>query len=160
MFDFSGIELVIFDFDDTLCIHINHGDWINYHKHLLERNVINDYLNTDNCVPMPYMKEFIYKCMESKLKRICLTHAPYDYVMGAKKEFLDFYYGKDAMNDFYCCGRREDKVGFIRTYCNSFYMNPSSVLVVEDHPTTLEEVKQMGCRIMTPQEVAARYLTK
>lgn len=155
--DLSNIKVVFIDFDDSLCIHLNHATWLDWFSNCVFGNG-DIYLTDGKCAPMPGMAEFIKDCIEANTTRICLTWAFADFVSEPKKKFINYHYGDNAIDKLYCIGTREYKVEFIREYCLNLGLKPWNVLIVEDHPETEEEAILEGYTIVTPQEISVRYL--
>lgn len=157
--NWSKIKAAFFDFDDTLCIHLDHSPWLEWFRDCITGDG-DIYLDKNKCAPMPCMEYLINDCKNAGIPRICLTWAQVDFVKEPKMKFIEHYYGDDAINKIYCTGTREDKVKFILEYCHEFGLKPEEVLVVEDNCSTIHEVLEAGCILMTPQEVAVRYTYK
>lgn len=156
MVDLSKIKVAFLDFDDTMCIHLDHSQWHEWFRDCLTGSG-EIYLDRSKCAPMPCMDYLINDLKNANILRICLTWAEVDFVKEPKEGFIRHYYGDDAINQLYCTGTREDKIKFIIQYCKTYGLKHEEVLVVEDNQNTISEVLMAGCVLMTPQEVAVRY---
>lgn len=152
----ANIQVAFIDFDDTLVIHLNRSQWSDWFEGCLN-GLPDPYLKNSRTAPMPGMKGLLSELADNNIPMFCLTWAWCSIVAKPKERVLDAYYGANIFEGVITTGTRQDKLRFIKRYCEEFCLEPNQVLVVDDHEDTVEECRDYGCKVMTPQEVCCLY---
>lgn len=149
MIDFDKLKIVLFDFDDTLCIH-NHNNWnctnIEFETGLL--------LKTFNWCGSSYnihLKKFIQLCKSSNIRMGLLGHVSSVTEATAKIKWVKENYEIELEN--YCVGAREYKVIELESIMIANNLDYKELLIVDDLLKTLLETSEKGFQSATPMEV-------
>lgn len=151
MIDLQKAKLVLFDFDDTLCIHKIHGS--DYEEaYMLAMLRGENYWSKLGSVPNNTMIDFLHLC-RNKGKVIGLiswTHCYKDMQM--KEQWVKRMYGVSSIEN-YCVGSREGKLKLMQYLCKAFSYKPDQILLVDDFYKTINEAGDLGFQSCTPMEV-------
>lgn len=147
----DSICMVLFDFDDTLCIHDNHSDGYpseqQYNIDVLLHG--KDYWQTSK--PNKHMLEFMNECKRRSV-RMGLMSAAQSYVhMVSKNEWVQREYGIDLEN--FCVGKPAEKAEMLVVISSAFSLPKESILLVDDCYSTLCEASAAGFQACTPMEI-------
>lgn len=142
-----SLRAVVFDFDNTLCIHpINrvfkdgwdsqftidtfHMEWEEIYK---------------DCAAPEAMKRLIGRIQsETAADIMMLSQVRFSHYVTAKEAWLQKEYG-DVFTGRCCgCGTREDKLRFLQMLCEHYGCGPSEVVLVEDNDATIQECRKAG----------------
>lgn len=155
----SKYKLVLFDFDDTLCIHTTHSS-VSTDDTTISDNVAYKYsvltqgIDTwKNCKRNAQMAKFINLCIEAGAKLGLISHTDGAFDANKKIEWVKRQYGPISL-DNYCVGTREQKLLIAHALCNVLHCKPCEILMVDDIYTTLNEFEKAGFDAATPMEVA------
>lgn len=156
MINLDNIQLVLFDFDDTLCIHKDHRS--SEVKDLQYNiNVLRIGADTWNdCDTNPHMKLFMDICAD-KYIRMGLISATMGYIHSqAKHDWVLSKYGIDLEN--YCVGTFENKLKIMQAISLAFDIPKNRILIVDDLYENLVRAANDGFQACNPMEVV-NYIT-
>lgn len=153
--DLSHIKLVVLDFDDTLCIHLHKGyvrpsdaDW----DALIKYNNDDTYIDRVPCGPNKPLRKFLNKYFNDTDKMM-LTWASSDALIRARIKFIKKYYKTDHFIDYAYVPNRNDKIEYLRMLRFGMTLLPHEILVIEDHPSTLNEARDAGFMALSTAEI-------
>lgn len=151
MINFEQLKFVLFDFDETLCIHTNHVSWDKEDQLKYESSLILGEYTWKNSRPNNHMLNFMNICKESNIKMGFISHV--DSYTQAKEKFkwIRNAYGLELEN--FCVGKREYKVETLKAISKAYNLPVHSILIVDDLYITLEEAANSGFQAATPMEV-------
>lgn len=148
MINLNNIDMVLFDFDNTLCIHKSHNTAPDreYNKNIiLGKNCY------EKCDMNTHMKKFMTAC-ELRSIRMGLISSTVSYKhMQAKHDWVLNNYGADLDN--YCVGNPESKIEIMIAISDALNIERNRILIVDDLCSTLELAANNGFSACTPMEV-------
>lgn len=149
LFDFRNIKAAVFDFDDTLCIHMSHV-W-NEEVANQERNTaVEGYTPWPEAKPYPPMVTAVKRLDDMGVKFYLCSHVKYDEVGVAKFIWVSYKYGVYMTP----CHVKEtsDKLLMFQTIATQLSLRPSQILVVDDLWMTVANAVKEGFVGMSPME--------
>jgi len=148
---FSNIKVAVFDFDDTLAIHLNRyylddrknseETWLNFY--------IKAYTNPDFfydevevCLAPESLKLLVSELRNNGAKIYLLTGMPCSLNFEAKKAFVHKYYG----NDIECLSvmDQKTKITAMKVLQRLHSCSPEQILLVDDIPSNIGLAKDAG----------------
>lgn len=151
MINLDNTELVLFDFDDTLCIHRNHKD-TEEGEHKYNVNILrHGEFTWKDCDISIHMKKFMQKCNEKDI-RMGLISATMSYLHSqAKHDWVLENYEIDLEN--YCVGTFEGKLKMMLAISDAYSIQRERILIVDDLYENLGRAANNGFSACTPMEV-------
>lgn len=157
MLNLDNTKVAFLDFDDTLCIHLSHlrnyDDWF-------KAQITDDkeyYLDKDKFAPSLGMRSLIKELEKRDIPLYGLTMTDYGTVEPLKLAFVHHYYGTH-MKKMVCTSSKENKITFIKRYCEQFNISKmQNVLLVDNNTDTIHMAMAEEIDIRTPQEIAVYY---
>ena len=151
MINFGRIKIVLFDFDDTLCIHEEHGDspeeQMKYDKSVLT----NGAGAWSHLRPSRHMSQFMKLCADANI-RMGLISAAMSFVhMKGKADWVKETYGYELEN--YCVRNPEAKLDMMLALAEAYRIPRSRILIIDDYWLTLERAANAGFMAASPMEV-------
>lgn len=162
----NNTKIVCFDFDDTLCIHpactqncFNADSHSVYCKAVLTGDE-KFYSVTQPKLASKVLNEFIKLCTEKGIMQKVLTWGHYITIpsIRARLNFLKENY--DCVfeeKDIIYSGTRERKLAVLKDLAGIYCLGKYQILLVEDHPQTLEDVRVEGFNAISVSELYALY---
>lgn len=150
MICFERLKMVLFDFDDTLCIHQFHGTRNDkeYEHSMLQGK---DYWSEHGAKPNIQMQKFLHLC-KTEGKRISIISATDSYVhMTMKKKWVTANYQIDVEN--FSVGTWERKIEMMEDICEVYKYDPRELLIVDDANMTIRAAEDAGFQACSPMEV-------
>lgn len=151
MIDLDKVKIVLFDFDDTLCIHSDHvkRDGAEYNRAMVRR----DFWWWDNqgCRMNKHMKYFMDICHEKGIAMGLISAVDFSCAAEAKANWVANKYHY-ALGNF-CIGSFEGKKHIIQALLNGYEYSPEDVLFIDDLYSNLEAAAELGVQTATPMEV-------
>lgn len=148
MLDFDKVKFVLFDFDDTLCIHTDHGtsDGFEYIETLeLGINCFAD------CVINESLKRFMLRCKDKGLRMGLISACEFYPRMVDKADWVLAQYGVKLEN--FCVSKSEYKVKVLCAIASAYGLKPYEILIVDDYFATLDFCSDLGYQACTPLEI-------
>ena len=157
--DLSSVKLVFCDYDDTACIHLCVGvcrptqdEWLD----LFNKDMENTYTELIPCVPNVALKWFLSSHLKNIPKKI-LTWSDNTGLKNARKTFVDKYYPGEFDNVI-ISPARESKTICMSVLAQELELSNDEILIIEDHPSTLNEAKAAGFLAVSTAEINALYI--
>lgn len=150
MINIDKLKLILWDFDDTLCIHTDHGgsteDDILYHVEILSGK--NAFASGQ---PNEQIKTFIQFVNGKGIKQGLISAAmSYQHMIRKEKWVKDKY---DITLANYCVGERKNKIDMLIAIEKTFAYKKAEILIVDDNWETLVEAANYGFQACTPMEI-------
>lgn len=148
MINLEKVKLVLFDFDDTLCIHSKHkiDDWDEYDSGI----VTGDY-NWDKSSKNIHMGKFMVHCAGRGIEIGMTSVVSTALHQERKLEWVRDNYG--ILLENYCVGDSKYKVTLMRAIALGNDWDRDSILLVDDYCDTLYSAEEEGFQAATPIEV-------
>lgn len=154
----ENIKLAIFDFDDTLAIHMDQE----YGKHRHENGIENYYKNAfehpdsfyDEIEPCKISKDMfnlIGYLRLNNVKMYCLSGMRLSLHYDAKQYFINKYYGKDIK--LLTAYPQEYKVNVVKILQKSFQCEPDEILFIDDNKKVVDLMRLQGYNALLVKEV-------
>ena len=149
MINFDKLEMVLFDFDNTLCIHTEQGDtdYVQFCSNVL--------LNREkawlDCSPSPHMKKFMDICQKRYISMGLISAASEYFTMLYKAKYVLEHYGVALEN--FCVGKIELKVPMMKVISEAYNIEPGNMLIVDDYVPILDSAIDAGFQACSPMEV-------
>lgn len=152
--DVRNYRLILFDFDDTLCIHSKHSGFLSNVAY--DRKVICEPIQVvyplEECEPNTHMKEFMDYASNCGVRTFGLLSATIGFPhMQRKMEWVTLNYGYKLEN--FSVGRREEKIDMIKGIAAAMNINYDQVLFVDDYCCNIEAASECGFDACSPMEV-------
>lgn len=147
MINFSFIKMVLYDFDDTLCIHEFHREDPNYNIKVLTKG--KDTWNTGT--PNKYMKEFMELCSDKGIRQGLISWTESFKHMKGKEDWVSENYGISLEN--FCVCSADAKIDMMLSISKAYKFDPNQILIVDDRTATLEKASSKGFQACTPMEI-------
>lgn len=157
--DLGSVKLVVCDYDDTACIHLSIGvrrptqdEWLD----LFKKDKENTYTELIPCVYNVALKWFLSTYFKGIPKSI-LTWSDNISLRNARKAFVDKYYPGE-FNSILISSTREGKTSCMSVLAQELELSNDEILIIEDHPSTLNEAKAAGFLAVSTAEINALYI--
>ena len=148
-----SMKVVFFDYDDTLCIHKNFSGtgWSSgWWDAVLDDNY-KYYMDTERCAPNPVLQDMCKIFKRNRTLCHILTWADCNGMQEARWRFIHQYY-PDIFKKLFIMSSREGKLVFLERYAAHYGIKKEDILIIEDHPVTLEECLKAGFSAMSASE--------
>jgi beta-phosphoglucomutase-like phosphatase (HAD superfamily) len=151
MIDLDNVDFVLFDYDDTLCIHSKHEESKEFRRNINARILKEGIKAWDDCKPNNHMRKMMSECKERGIRMgLISTTLSCCHMMG-KHDWVLAEYGVDLEN--YCVGSYEGKVTIMIAISDAFNIPRKRILFVDDSHSNLEAAFEAGFMVCTPMEV-------
>lgn len=149
MINFEKLEMVLFDFDETLCIHTKHEDqdYVQFCSNVL----LNREKAWSDCSPSTHMKKFMDICQKRYISMGLISAASEYFTMLYKAKYVLENYGIALEN--FCVGKIELKVPTMKAISEAYNIEPSNMLIVDDNVPTIMSAIDAGFQACSPMEV-------
>lgn len=151
MVDLTNIKLVIFDFDDTLCIHYKHGYTEDDELELTLKVYMSNKSPWCDHAKNRHMQEFINECVERKLPMGMMSLVTSFKHSERKIHWIKEQYGVDMEN--YSVGNRKDKLKLLKSLALALGLDHRQILFIDDRSDTLNEVAENGFIAVSPMQI-------
>lgn len=151
MINIDEVNVALFDFDDTLCIHKYHDDAESERKY--NAAVMKDCAWYDNIEAKPniHMKKFM-ELLKERGAKLGLISSTVSYVhMQRKQEWVLQKYNMELEN--YCVGSPDNKVDMLIAIADHFNINRGTVLFIDDCWDNVVKAAKAGFQAASPMEV-------
>lgn len=151
MINLENTKLVLFDFDDTLCIHKKHGNNSENEKKYYREVLRFGAKAWSNCDKSPHMQKFMNMCRKKHIPMgLISTTGSYKHAE-AKHDWVFEQYGIDLDN--YCVGTYEGKLTMTLAIAEVYDIPKEQILIVDDFWENLERAANNGFNACTPMEI-------
>lgn len=158
MIDLKNLKIVLYDFDDTLCIHKYHEASDDL-EHLYNINVLIKGSDTYNdCSISLFMKKFMNICSKMNIRQGLISASLSYKHFEAKNEWVRRNY--DTQLENFCVGRVDRKIDMINAIADAYCFDKNEILVVDDFWETLEKVANAGFQACSPMEIVNFIIDK
>lgn len=150
MLNLNEVRIVLFDFDETLCVHQKHTtgrDRIEYLTDIL-RNGADDYKEKDANLQL---KKFIEVCFSNGIEIGIISACNSFITMEAKCKWADERYGIKFVN--YCVDSAESKIDMMIAISRFKELQRSEIAIVDDLIFILTNAANAGFTAWTPMEI-------
>lgn len=148
---FDNIKYVLFDFDDTLCIHSSHKPWTRANDHKQEVYMLKNQYFYPTSRANAHMREFINICKKNSIKMGLISHVNSVPQSIAKINWCEKQY--DVKFENFCVGTREQKVEMLKRISDSTNIDKDEIIIIDDSYLTLTEAESEGFMTATPMEI-------
>jgi len=160
MIDLKKAKVVLFDFDDTLCLHPQHRkDTQVEHEKFMSDNVFTsgDFTETwDDTKISTTMDRFMHKCNELGLELGLVSSVENYRVAKNKVRWVKAVYGLKLRN--YCTSASDGgtaKVNMMQAIADSKGLANEQILIIDDWWVVLEAAANRGFQAASPMECIA-----
>lgn len=160
MIDLKKAKVVLFDFDDTLCLHTQHRkDTQVEHEKYMSDNVFTsgDFPEAwDNTKISTTMDRFMHKCNELGLEIGLISGVENFRVAKNKVRWVKAVYGLKLRN--YCTAASDDggtKVSMMQAIADSKGLANEQILIIDDWWVILDAAANRGFQAASPMECIA-----
>lgn len=142
-----SLRAVVFDFDNTLCIHpinriFQNGGDAQFTKDTFSMEWEKIYRD---CTAPEAMKRLIERIQaETKADVMMLSQVRFSHYITVKEAWLEREYGDAFYGKCYGCGTRSDKLHFLQMLCEYYGCGPAEIVLVEDNDETIQECRKAG----------------
>lgn len=151
--DLKNYKMIIFDFDDTLCIHSRHSDLPHnreYNKRVLCEDIDKIY-PIKECRPNVHMQELMDYAADNSIMLGLLSATMSHFHMHRKVEWVKLNYGYEL--DDYSVGKKEDKVAMLEAISDAYGFCRKEILFIDDCWETVASACDDGFEACSPMEV-------
>lgn len=150
MVDIENLKLVLYDFDDTLCIHGKHRGSrevdLTYDISVLAGN--HDY---SDCKPNVHMMEFMKLCSKRGIHQGLISATCSYKHMELKSDRVAQHYGLKLDN--FCVGSPENKLRLLAAIPEAYNIPRECILLIDDYAKTLNAAQAEGFMSASPMEI-------
>lgn len=151
MLDLTDVSLVLFDFDDTLCLHTRRPQSKELPNERYSEDIFAGRNPWQDGVAPEVMKSFVRYCDKLGIT-MGLMSGTSSYLRAQKKvEWVKDFYGVTMEN--YCVNGQEFKLVMMQDLCRHFECEPMQILLVDDIFDNLERASEAGFYACSPMEV-------
>lgn len=147
----DNINVVIFDFDDTLAIHKD-KDFCN-HRIESEDKYLGYYLNAyknpntfyediEPCIRSEELYKFIIKLRNKNIKMYCLSGMKFSFNLKAKQSFINKYYGNDI--EVISTASQELKIDGVKIIQRIENCKTEKILFIDDRQDVVDLLNNNG----------------
>lgn len=159
--DLSKIKYTFVDFDDTACLH----KWLEmvpqvaqaWQREMTLKSL--DWYIKDFYSVNPTLKILLEELKDAGSNIICVTWSDDTCNSVSKKSFIDIEYS-GIFDDYLSAGTREAKVQIFKRYIDALNLDKNEVLIIDDHPSTLNECRKEGFYAISPVAVQGYVFNK
>ena len=155
MIPFEKLNMVLFDFDNTLCIHEKYNKSGSSDQYNADVIAGKDCWKTGR--PNIHIKKFIQLCQDNKIVTGLMSATMSFKHMEGKNNWVQNNYGIQLEN--YCVGKSDDKLVMLIAIANAFNWDRQTILLVDDDWNIVKSAASAGFQAATPMEVV-NYITK
>lgn len=151
MINLEKAKIVLYDFDDTLCIHKKHGlhNDTDYAAAMVNQDI--EWWDKIGCEPNKAMEKFMNICANKDMEQGLISAVGFSISSTLKRMWVLQKYGIQ-LND-YCTGSFEGKAKIIQGLIIAKNLSPENILFIDDYWKNLEMVAQLGVQVATPMEI-------
>jgi hypothetical protein len=145
--------MIIFDFDDTLCIHTKHGNFNpddEYNASVIIKEP-NEIWNKPEKQTNIHMEKLMSLAKVNSVKMGLMSATLSFLHMRQKQLWVWQNYG--VMLENYCVGKREAKLEMLRAISTAYEIRREQILFIDDCYETVTEAYEAGFDACSPMEV-------
>lgn len=146
----ENIKLILFDFDDTLCIHHKRG-YTEKDEFELDLRIYKGKEPWVNHSTNKHMKLFLEECEHKNIKLGLLSVVSnFKHAQAKEKWILENY---NIKLENFCVGTDEEKIRQLEIIAKAYELKKEEILIVDDKQSILNEVSLLGFLAWSPMEV-------
>ena len=147
----ENVKIVLYGFDDTLCIHKFHeSDYDSEHLYNIDV-LLHSNKAWSTCKPSIHMKKFMDLCSKKNMRQGLISSAmSFKHSIG-KCEWVKDKYGIELEN--FCVGTFEAKFNMMLTIADAIKYSRDEILIVDDFWESLERAANNGFQACSPMEI-------
>lgn len=153
MLKLDNVKIVLFDFDDILCIHQNHVSKPEYEQRCFIKEIVGDITETSRWLDTSistHLKDFVIECKKRGLEIGLVSWVENCKVAEAKQRWAEKRYGVHFEN--YCTSTAEGKIEIMQGVADYRGLRPDQILLVDDWWQTLTNAANAGFQAASPME--------
>lgn len=143
MLDLTKIKIVLFDFEDALCVptdrHKKDESWLGIETY-------------SYCVAPQFMREFVRRCKANGIQMALLSDAVTYKVSEAMLRWVKETYSVDMEN--YCVNSWKAKAAMLQKLAQGHGLPPRNVLYIDSNSLSLKFATEDGFTACSPSEIA------
>lgn len=150
--DIDNLKIVLFDFDNTLCVHTDHKKWTESQKNAARAKLVSEDLSMyDGCKINDNLRKFM-ELLQTKNIRIGLLSTVESHPWALMKQrFVRERYHVKLEN--FCVGTQEGKLDMLNAIADSNGYSKQEVAIVDDYWYQLERASDAGFAAYSPLEI-------
>lgn len=148
MIKLDNIKYVLFDFDDTLCIHNKHGEGDDSAYNVAVLSGMNPW---KLCNKSEHMQIFINICKAKNIKLGLISSTLSYKHMEAKQKWAEE--GYDTTLENFCVGSPEAKIEIMKALAESQHIERHNIMIIDDLYLTLDRAVNNGFKACSPMEI-------
>lgn len=149
MQNIAKLKIILFDFDDTLCIHTDHtsgGD-----EEYNTKMVVGDMSARKDCQVNEQMALFMNICEEKGIRMGIISTAESFRHMETKQQFIKRMYGVNLEN--FCVGTQDGKLDMLNAIAAAYVYEKDEIAIVDDYWYQLERAADAGYKTYSPMQI-------
>ena len=151
MIKIGQLKCVLYDFDDTLCIHRDHRE-SESSKADYDRDVfLNGAGAWRDCATNQHMKEFIDMCEANGVRQGLISATTSAKHMQGKVDWVKENYGIELEN--FCVSTPEAKLRIMLALADTSGFHKYEILIIDDYFENVTRAANAGFMACTPMEV-------
>ena len=149
MQNIAKLKIILFDFDDTLCIHTDHtsGGDDEYNAKM----VVGDMSVWKNCQVNEQLALFMNICEEKGIRMGLISTTESFRHMEAKQQFVKRMYGVNLEN--FCVGTQDGKLDMLNAIAAAYVYEKDEIAIVDDYWYQLERAADAGFQAYSPMQI-------
>lgn len=145
------IEMVLFDFDDTLCIHNEHGYSIDKERLFYERVLLKSTKLWENCSINEQLKSFMCLCKKNNIQMGLISALSICASSALKVNWVKENYGFELEN--YCVGSPGEKTEMLIALSNIHNIPREHIMIIDDLYSTIDSASNKGFVAVSPMQI-------
>lgn len=150
MINLENTKVILFDFDDTLCIHEEHQS-NEEQKRIYNKNVLKEGIQAWSGKPNIHMKKFMKECEKKNIQMGLISATVSVKHAKGKHDWVLMNYGINLEN--FCVGTFENKLAIMFAIADAYNIPKSQIMIVDDYWENLERAANAGFTVCSPMEV-------
>lgn len=153
----ENIKIAVFDFDDTLAMHVD-KDYRTHRKENSNEYFINAYKypkdfyeKIEPCTVSKAMKTLVENCRVKNIPMYCVSGMRFSIHLDAKKEFVHNHYGNDIK--VFAASSQERKTDVVSVLSDIHNCSNKEILFVDDLEENISRMKKLGICALMPNDV-------
>lgn len=149
MLNIAKLKIILFDFDDTLCIHTDHksgGD-----EEYNAKMVVGDMSAWKDCQVNEQMALFMSICEEKGIRMGIISTTESFRHMESKQQFIKRMYGVNLEN--FCVGTQDGKLDMLNAIAAAYVYEKDEIAIVDDYWYQLERAADAGFQAYSPMQI-------
>lgn len=151
MINLDQLKCVLYDFDDTLCIHKDHRESGSREAAYDSDVLLNGAGAWRDCATNLHMKEFMNICEANGVRQGLISATTSAKHMNGKLDWVKEKYGVDLEN--FCVGTPDAKLRVMIALADTSDFHKYEILIVDDYFENVTRAANAGFMACTPMEI-------